>query len=58
MLVFNESHFTMNHDCKNWINYNKLVFESMHEDIIKGIKMDSSNRVPLLLKLHNGLPQK
>ena len=55
-VVLNESHFTMNHDCKHWNNYSKLVFENMHEDIIKGIKMDSSNRVPLLLKLHNGLP--
>ena len=32
------------------------LFENMHDDVIKGIKMDSSNRVPLLLKLRNGLP--
>ena len=28
----------------------------MHEDVIKGIKMDSSTRIPLLLKLRNNLP--
>ena len=55
-VVLNESHFKMNYDCKHWISHSKFVFENMHDDVIKVIKMDSSNRVPLLLKLRNGLP--
>ena len=51
----NESHFKINCNCKHWISYSKTVFDNMHDDVIKGIKMDS-NRVPLLLKLRKGMP--
>ena len=55
-VVLNESHFKINCNCKHWISYSKTVFDNMHGDVIKGIKMDSSNRVPLLLKLQKGMP--
>ena len=55
-VVINESHFKINYECNHWISYGKSVFENMHDDIVKGTKVDSSNRVPLLIKLRNCMP--